>query len=86
MKYEIFWKVFGGEKNEKYTGSDIIETKFPIDENDADTLAGYSVESHDAQPHFKNLSDAVNNKCITVCEDWKITKIKRCVLLGENDG
>ena len=77
MKYEIFWKVYG-DSNEKFEGSDIIEVDRVIDMNDADSLAGNSLESYDVKPSFNNFTSAVNDKCLTICQDWKITKIKKC--------
>ena len=77
MKYEIFWKVLGGEPGEKYIGSDIIETDEAIDINDADSLASDYLRHSAYKQDFPNLGDAVNNKCVAVCKDWEIKKIKK---------
>lgn len=77
MRYEIFWKVLGGDPGEKFTGSDIIETKEVIDSDDADSLACSYIQHAFYEHEFPNLGHAINNDCNTVCKNWKIDKIKK---------
>lgn len=74
-KYIVFWRVKGGEPYEVYRGSDVIEVDGEATLEDLDQLADSCITS-DTEHRFENLSNAVNDLCITICRDWKILKFR----------
>ncbi len=72
-KYKVKWIV--REERTKLKGEDIIEleTKPTLDELD-------SMMDEDLQNvytnYFPNFSNAVNNKCVSSCSDWKVLSVE----------
>lgn len=72
-KYKVKWIV---EENQiKFKGEDIIEaeTKPTLEELD-------SIMDDDLQniytDYFPNFHTTVNNKCVSICSDWKVLSVE----------